>query len=268
MLTAKEMMRKNPPVLPFDCTVNQAIEYFQHHNTSFVAVQASADRYHGVLTEATLMRIYLRYQTKPDRETLILYRDLFEPTQLVQENEVFPEVVKKVGIAVGNRIFVINNKSEVVGFVTAKDILSYLSRSITNSAEAPSDEVRSNLYLYENFFEKSPFMMHSVNDKGVIQMANEVLHAALGYAYGELIGKTIFDLYPKDAHDEAAKGIKQIFNHGFHKVVKGHMVKKNKEVLAVELVSRVLTDQNNNPIGTITVSRPQDMDVLLQNLTA
>ena len=117
MLVAKEIMRKHPPVLGFDATVDQAIEYFQHHNSSFVAIQASSDRYQGVLTEAVLMRIFLRYQTKPENQMLILYRDLFEPAQLVQENEVFPEIVKKVGTAVGHRIFVINDKSEVVGFI-------------------------------------------------------------------------------------------------------------------------------------------------------
>lgn len=268
MIVAREMMRKSPPSLSFDATVPEAIEYFQNHNTNFVTVRATADRMQGVLTEATLMRIFLRYQAKPDRETLILYRDLFEPAQLVLETEVFPEVVKKVGTAVGHRIFVINPAGDVVGFITAKDVLTFLSRSSSPSASVGGDEVRSHLYLYENFFEKSPFMMHSVNEKGVIQMANETLHAALDFEYGELIGKTIFDLYPKEAHEQASKGIQQIFDHGFHKVVRGHMVRKDQSLLAVELVSRVLTDQNKKPIGTITVSRPQDMDVLLKSLQA
>jgi hypothetical protein len=74
--------------------------------------------------------------------------------------------VKKVITAVGSRAFVMNENSEVIGYITAKDILPYFQKnSIARSQEsqAPQSGIHSDLYLYESFFTQSPFMMHSVN---------------------------------------------------------------------------------------------------------
>jgi PAS domain S-box-containing protein len=269
MLTARDIMNINTPSLPFDTLINEAIEYMRNNPHRFAAVIASQDRYHGVLTEASMMRIYLRYQNQPDKDALIFYRDCFEPPQLIQEREIFPEVVKKVMTAVGNRVFVINTEGQVIGHISAKDVLPLFSKrgmKENNPNQSAPESLRSGLYLYENFFTKSPFMMHSVNQEGEVQMANEILHTLLGYEYGELIGKTIYELYPKDAHSKAEAGLKTIFHSGYHKVVRGQMVHKNSELIDVELVSRALVDQEQKPVGTITVSRPVDMEYLLKCL--
>lgn len=270
MVLAKDMMHTSTPILSFDVNVPKAIEYFQLHNHGWVAISASSDRFHGVLTEAGMVRVWLRYQTQKEREALILYRDLLDPIQLINENEVFAEVVKKLMIAVGHRVFVINSAGNVVGHISAKDVLAcFHADPIGGSKALTQDEsLKSHLYLYESFFSKSPFMMHSVNQKGEIQMANEMLHAMLGYSYGELIGKTIFDLYSKEVHKLAAAGIKTIFAKGYHKVVQSQMMHKNGSLVDVELVSRVLEDQNKQPIGTITVSRPMNMESLIKALPA
>ena len=262
MIKAKDIMNAGTPVLAFDKTIEEAIEFLQTHPTHFVAISASEDRLHGVVTEACLMKIFLRYQANPERQSLIFYRDLFEPAQLIHQDEPLPEVIKKIGTSVGNRIFVINDKSQMVGYITAKDVLPVIMKGTKQVAP----KVDSQLYLYESFFSKSPFMMHSANSEGVIQMANEILHAVLGYEYGVLIGKTIFDLYSKDQHKNAEAGLQTVLDKGYHKVIQSQMVHKNGSVINVELVSRALTDQENHPIGTITVSRPQDMEYLLKVL--
>lgn len=264
MIQAKNVMNPSTPVLNFDTTVPEAIEFMRNSNSGFVAVRASQDRFHGVLTEGGLARIYLRYQTQPQKETLILYRDLFDPVQLIHEDEVFPEVVRKLLTAAGHRVFVINRKSEVVGYITARHILPYFTAEARGREEQKTDALKSDLYMYESFFEKSPFMMHSVNRDGVIQMANEMLHSVLGHEFGELIGKTIFDLYPKEVHKQAEMGIKTIFAQGYHQVVKSRMLARDGRLLDVELLSRVLTNQFDEPIGTMTVARPLDMAVLLK----
>ena len=265
MIQAKHVMRTSTPVLNFDATVRDAIDFMQKNSSGFVAVKASSDRFQGVVTEAGLVRIYLRHQLQQDKEALILYRDLFEPLQLIHEDEVFPDVVKKILTAVGQRVFVINSKSEVVGFISTKDILPYFNPDLKAATKEKAEVWKSDLYLYESFFEKSPFMMHSVNRDGVIQMANEILHAVLQYPYGELIGKTIFDLYPKEVHEMAREGLKKIFSKGYHQVVSSQMLSKSGELISVELVSRVLSNQFNDPIGTMTVARPLDMKVLLNS---
>jgi PAS domain S-box-containing protein len=270
MLIARDVMRKDTPSLSFDQTVSEAINFLKRHTDSFVAVKASEDRYQGVLTEANLVRIFLRLQNHPDKQALIFYRDCFEPLQLIQEGEKFPEIVKKIMTSVGNRVFVIDEESKVVGHITARDILPYFTaKGIELGKDVmPSlvETLKSELYLYESFFEKSPFMMHSVTSNGVIQMANEILHSILGYSYGELIGRTIFDLYPKENHKKAEEGIRTILDQGFHSVVVAQMITKTGGIVDVEMASRALVDQANKPIGTMTASRPLKMELLLKNL--
>ena len=266
-------MDRETPSLLFDTTVPKAIEYFRDHPGGFVLVNATMDRMQGVLTEAGLMRIYLRYHANPKKEELIHYREFFEPVQLIQEDEPFPEVVKKVLAAVGNRVFVINPQNKVVGFITAKKILPYFSQDEKMDRNERSQELnssmqalRSDFYFFESFFSKSPFMMHSVDKEGVIQMANEMIHLVLGYEYGELIGKTIFDLYPQSAHKQAEAGLKTIFKMGYHQVVQGTMLSKLKQEIPVELVSRILSNQLDQPVGTMTISRPMDMKFLIDKM--
>lgn len=263
------MMHSKTPILGFDSTVIEAIEYFKSHATDFALVQASKDRVQGVLTEGILARIYLRYRAHPERETLILYREMFEPVQLINAHEPFEEVVKKVITAVGNRAFVMNQNSEVIGYITAKDILPHFQKSAPQKEkEGPTatSGIHSDLYLYESFFTQSPFMMHSVNKEGVIQMANEVLHRVLGYEYGELIGKSVYEIYPKAAHGKVKESLSQIIYKGFNKVVRGSMVTKTGEEFETEMVSRALMDAMDIPVGTITISRPVDMQLLIERL--
>lgn len=269
MKLAKDLMHKTP-VLTFESTVPDAVEFFTHNKLDFVVVQASADRFHGVITEGILMRMYLRYKSHPDREAVILYRDLFEPVQLINQNEPMSEIIRKVVTAVGNRVFVINEKSEVIGYIKARDILPLIIEkeisSVVPSTPAPEKVQDSSLYLFENFFTQSPFMMHSINPQGEVQMANEILHRVLGYDFGELIGRKVTDLYPPQAKEKVIESLVQIIDKGFHRFVHGQMVHKNGSMVEVEMVSRALTDSTGLRIGTITVSRPTDMKYLLDCL--
>jgi PAS domain S-box-containing protein len=271
MVTAQEIMHRATPVLQFDCPIPEAIQFFQNQPYDFAVVQASAARFHGVLTEATLMRIYLRFKTQSQKDLLIHYREHFEPAQLIHKDEPFSEIVKKIGTAVGNRVFVINEKSEVIGYIKAKDILPFFSSSASSqhkqtSGKADASELQSHLYLYENFFTQSPFLMHSVNPQGEIQMANEILHRVLGYEYGALLGKTVLDLYPNEAQAKVAESLTQILEQGSHKVIRGQMMHKFKKPVDVEMMSRALTDQFGTAVGTVTVSRPMDMQYFLSCL--
>lgn len=269
LITAADILHSDIPRLNFDATIDEAVVKMRSAQHGWLAVMAGDDRIHGVLTEGGLMRAYLRFQTQKERSAIVLYKDCLEPGQLIQKSEIFPDLVKKIMSSVGNRCFVIGHDSKIIGYITAKDLLPFFTTSSDTEGATPSvvDEgTRSALYMYESFFSKSPFLMHSVNKEGTIIMANEILHSVLGYEYGDLIGKTIFDLYPKEAHKYAEEGLKTIFQKGYHKVVQSKMVHRNKTEIPVELVSRVLTNQLDQVIGTMTVSRPLDMETLLKAL--
>ncbi len=258
MITAKEIMNPETPTLSYEATVMDAIQFFREKHCGFALVQATSDRVQGVLTEANLMRAFIRFQSQKAKELIILYRDCLEPLQLIHKDEDFSAVVKKVMTAVGNRVFVIDGEGKVIGFIMPRDVLPTLVGQ--KKLDHPD------LNLYESFFTKSPFMMHSISTDGHIQMANEILHAVLGYEYGELIGKTIFDLYPQEYHESAKEGLKTILSDGYHKTVRSQMVHKNRSLIEVELVSKILMDDHSKRLGTITVSRPLDMDYLVKCL--
>lgn len=279
MISAKDIMNPATPVILFSASVPEAIQLFAREKLDFVAVQADDRRYHGVISEAGLMRIYLRYKIHPEKDSLILYRDLFEPTQLISEQESFTEVVRKVLTSVGQRVFVIDSKSKVIGFIKARDILPFFSQTDDNQIQPGSEsragktsnsslafefEKHSNLHLFENFFSQSPFMMHSINRQGEIQMANEILHRVLGYEYGELLGLKVWDLYPKSVHQKVKDSLSQIIDKGFKKIVKGNMVHKTNKMIRVEMVSRSLHDRAGKVIGTLTVARPLNMKYLIE----
>jgi len=270
LIQALHIMDRNTPAISFDASVESAVDFFRSHSGGFALVQAASDRIQGVLTEAGLVRISLKHQSDPLKNHLVLFREVFEPVQLCLETEEFPEIVKKILSAVGQRVFVINPAGGVTGYITARMILPYLASTRAREEgreegqKFPTESIKKDLFFFESFFTKSPFMMHSVNRDGIIQMANEMIHLVLGYTYGDLIGKTIHDLYPPSSHKQAEMGIKTIFSEGFHKVVRSEMVAKDGHRVAVELVSRALTDQHSNPIGTMTISRPMDMQFLVE----
>ena len=150
MITARDLMNPMTPALSFDSTVQDAIAFFEKHPQQFATVSAGKDRLHGVLTEGALVKVFLRYQTQPSKEALIFYRDCFEPTQLIHETEVFHEVVKKVMTAVGHRVFVIDAAGELIGHITAKDILPFLigkAEAKPAVQGAAFDEFKSQMYL-------------------------------------------------------------------------------------------------------------------------
>jgi PAS domain S-box-containing protein len=124
----------------------------------------------------------------------------------------------------------------------------------------------TDFYFYESFFDKAPFMMHSVNSEGRVQMANEMLHRVLGYEYPELIQRHLSDIYTKENWSKAQKGVEVIFKEGFHKVVKSAMLTKSGDVIEVELASRALVNTAGQVVGTVTVSRPLDMKILIDSL--
>lgn len=264
MLHAKNLMRTNLPLLAYDSLVEDLFKS-SNYNLGFWIV-GEASRVHGIISEASLLKIFLKNQLHPERQSLILFRDAFEPIQFIQEEEPIGEVLKKVLIAVGNRALVLNNKHEVKGFITIQDLLPHFLGDRKVNPALPKSDWESDLYYYENFFDKAPFMMHSVNAEGHIQMANEMLHSVLGYTYPDLVGMHFLQLYTPENWSKAQKGVKVIFKEGFHQVVNSSMMTKDKQKIDVELASRALHSTQGHPIGTVTVSRPLDMQVLIQTL--
>ena len=278
MVLAESLMIKNPPVLPLETPVAEAMESLSQRPEGFIAVSSGPRRFHGVLTRANVIPIFLKNRAHPDKSLLVHYRDLLEPIQLALRLEKIDSLIKKVMTSQGQRIFVINESDQVLGYVTVSEILPYLvygsnTTPTTKPPSAPDSqdleqmaELLPNLYLYENFFQQSPFLMHSIAPNGVIQMANGVIHRALGYSYGELIGHPVFKIYPTKNHEKVIESMDLMFSQGKKHIIKAEMVTKSGNFVEVELISRAVTDQGQKLIGTLTISRPTNMNLFLDLL--
>jgi len=265
MIQAKNIMHAPVPFFSYDTRLDELFDRLAGLPEGF-AVVGEASRAHGVIHEGTLLQIFLKHKQNPKHNVLIFYRQYFDPIQFVQQEEDLNLVLKKVLMSVGNRIFVLNLDQNIVGYITAKDVLPQFLGSRYHSHIEGSKKWETDFYFYENFFDKAPFMMHSVNSEGKIQMANEMLHRVLGYEYPELIQRDLSDLYTEENLSKAQKGVQVIFKEGFHKVVKSAMLTKSGEAIEVELASRALVNTLGHRVGTVTVSRPLDMNVLIKSL--
>lgn len=282
MVLAESVMIKNPPVLPLETPVSTAMEALALRSEGFIAVSSGPSRFHGVLTRANVIPIFLKSRSQPEKNLLVHHRDLLEPIQLALRIEKIDSLVKKIVSSEGQRLFVIDEKDQVLGYITVSEVLPYLvfglnsptsssSRSNQPGKNDPQTldqiaELLPNLYLYESFFQKSPFMMHSIAPTGVIQMANDVLHRALGYEYGELIGNPVFKIYPTKNHEKVIQSMDLMFTQGKKHIIKAEMVTRKGDHVEVEMISRAVTDQSQKLIGTLTISRPTDMNLFLDLL--
>ncbi|MFN9066813.1 MAG: PAS domain S-box protein, partial [Bdellovibrionales bacterium] len=128
------------------------------------------------------------------------------------------------------------------------------------------NEIEKYLEVYEKTFHETPYMMHAVNEKGEILMANKREHDMLGYQMGELRGKTIYDIYSKSVHHEATQGLKKVVETGTHQMTYTTLVKKDGSPLRCDIASSAIFGDNGKFISTVSVLRPIDSDELLRIL--
>ena len=88
----------------------------------------------------------------------------------------------------------------------------------------------------------------------------------LGYEDGELVGKTIFDIYDDSMHEEAREGLKKVVETGYHYITYTTLKRRNGETVRCDIASSPLQDERGEFISTISVLRPVDADDLLKIL--
>lgn len=280
---ASEIMTKNPYVVQSSMTINEVSEFFLEHNFTSAPVLGSDGDILGILDEFTLIKIKVgQHMGESKKDKLAFYTEMFQPIFMVVETEPLIEVMKQMIKAPNHRLFVMNSFKTLVGIISPKDVLRYVvgarKKSVDIKAELEStknslnktlfelQKTKNRLEIYQDIVMENPTMIHSVDAKGKIIMANRKMHEILGYSPGELIGKTIYDIYADNVHDKALEGLKTIIAKGSHKNTYTTMVKKTGEKFRVDVASAAINDDKDKFIGTISVSRPVDSDVLLRAL--
>src|SRR5690606_19949568 len=122
---------------------------------------------------------------------------------------------------------------KLTGALSPKDLLLYMAginkevgQNIDDIVQKQIESILKELHDtrrmlsdYQQMFHDAPYLMHSVDMGGNIIAANRMLHFVLGYEDGELLGKSIRDLYPPENIKKAMKGLDTVKVLGFHPLV-------------------------------------------------
>jgi PAS domain S-box-containing protein len=272
MKSARAIMTPNPKHIQSGERLLDTISLFFQNNIHFAPVITPTGEILGLLSEVSLVKAALRHYLDPGKnEKVYAHRDLLEPVVYVQDNESIDDVVKAIMKSPSRRVLVRDFKDALCGIISPKDIIRFLSgeqhqmiqindhlkkyEEKTKTLSIRVQTLQDLVHIYKEAFDNSPLMMHSLDGRGNIVMANRKIHEALGYEPGELIGKGIQQLYPHTMHDLAIDGLEKIKRIGFHNSTTTQMIKKDGHTLNVDIVSSALKNSEGTFLATISISR-------------
>lgn len=263
-----------------EMTLEDAAQFFASHRLTTAPVINKAGDILGVLSDFQLLRFLLR--SRQEAKKLLALKDVKEeldPVVKVHEDDSIVTAFRMMIQSPNHRIYTVHN-DKLTGALSPKDLLLYMA-GVKNKTDQVLDSVvqrqievilkelhdtRRMLSDYQQMFNDSPYLMHSVDLKGKIINANRMIHSVLGYNDGELIGKSLRQLYPPENYKKAMEGLDTVKALGFHPLVNVVMVKKDGEVIRIDVASTLKKDSQGNPEGTITVGRLSDSYRMLNYL--
>ncbi|MES3038805.1 MAG: CBS domain-containing protein [Bdellovibrionota bacterium] len=236
----------------------------------------------GILTELGLVKAYMLHKAKFHKSDKVGHHvDLLEPVSAVNVDTPIIHVLVEMIASPTHRLLVKDKNGKYVGIISPKDLMKAMlgkdDTSINMKDKLKEVEfqlhqsveklktIEARLGVYEQAFHETPYMMHAVNDKGELIIVNRREYEVLGYDAGELVGKTIFDLYAPEMHQEAKSGLKKIMDTGFHHMTYTTLKKKDGTPVRCDIASAAIYD-GKKFVSTISVLRPIDGEELLRTL--
>ena len=280
MKTAKSLMTPEPKHIQSGERLLDTIGLFFQNNIHYAPVITPTGEILGLLSEVSLVKAALRHYLDPGKnEKVYAHKDLLDPVFFVQDNDSIDDVVKAIMKSPSKRVLVKDFKDRLCGIISPKDILRFLAgeqhqmiqindhlkkyEEKTKNLSMKVQTLQDLVHIYREAFDNSPLMMHSLDNRGKIVMANRKIHQELGYEPSELIGKDLKDLYPHTMHDLAMQGLESIKRVGFHTTTITQMVKKDGHTFNVDIVSSALKNSEGTFLATISISRPLESSKLV-----
>ena len=266
----KDIMSPAPIIIPADADVDNVEQTFVQNRITTAPVIYGFDQILGVLSDFKLVKIFLRraslMKTNGPKQYVVGYfSDEFDPVVTIDENAPIADAFKLIIQSPNHRVFATAN-GKLSGVLSPKDLLPYLSgeRKALNERRSESkiqqvlselQEVKEQLQSFTEFFDLAPYPMHSATFDGTIIMANRMLHSILGYAPGELVGKSVFDIYPYMFVKEIEKSLEVIRTVGYNPVISTMLVKRDRSTLKADVATVLRRDEHGIPHSTISVTR-------------
>lgn len=272
-------MTKDPIVVPISNEVLKTIDLFLESGITSAPVVDNFGKLAGMVTEISLITSFFRVETRKDGKNKIVHHaDLLDPIEAIRETDTITDTIRKMVTGKNHRVVVLDKHDKIIGIVSPKDILRAVTGNIHRMTKGQRElqEAREHvkrvsselenaqqaISKLQGYLQEAPYMIHSVDEKGVIILTNAKIEETLGYSAGELDGKTISDLYTSDHIEEARLGLKQIMKEGRGETVLTSMRKKNGNAVQVEAVSTALLNQKGEFVATITMSKTISNEML------
>jgi two-component system NtrC family sensor kinase len=109
--------------------------------------------------------------------------------------------------------------------------------------------------IFEQIVESFPDIIHSVDHEGRIISTNRAAEELLGYSKSEMLGMSVFDIYPKHIAPKVKAGFQQLKVEGFKSRIESQLLSKSGEIIDVEIRSLSLYDDNGEFARTFSIIR-------------
>jgi PAS domain S-box-containing protein len=265
-----------------DHILEQAEKIFHDNQITAAPVIVDKKNVLGVLTDFQLIKFFLIRSTQPTRARVIDYQAELDPVAMVDHDATLETAFKVMIQSPSHRIYVTQNDM-LVGALSPRDLLPFLAGDVAIMRyQEDRDLIAARVRIrglmlelgrvkierdrYHEAFTASPYMIHSADLDGKIIMANPMLHHVLGYEEGELAGKSIYDLYAQQFHNQAREGLTRVRADGYYPLINTLMVRKNQELIQVDIASSAKHDADGNVTATITAGRISDSAKMIEAL--
>ena len=283
MRTTVNLMTPNPKMISSSSTLEDVLHVFLNNGITSSPVINPLGEILGMLSEITLLKAFTLHKTKFQKSDKVGHHlELLDPVSFIPSTATLAEVLKEMLATPTHRILVKNEKNKIVGIISPKDIMRAMigeanpnqnvREKLLETEEALKQSakkiqsIEKTLEVYQKAFQETPYMMHAADVDGKILMANRCEHENLGYDEQELIGKSIYEIYPASMHTQVADGLKTIIEKGRHPLTYTTLVRKNGSLIRCDVTSSSLVDNDGKFKSTITVFRIIDSEALLRSL--
>lgn len=283
MRNIANLMTSNPKMIGSGDHLKDVLQLFLENGITSSPVINPLGEILGMLSELTLLKAYMLHKTKFLKSDKVGHHiDLLEPVSFVNVRASLADVLREMIATPTHRLLVKDDKDKVVGIISPKDLMRAMLGEVNpnqnfrqkllevqaalNQSFKKIETIEKMLDVYQKAFQETPYMMHAVNADGKILMANRCEHEILGYEEGDLVGKSIYDIYPESLHSEAERGLKMVIAQGYHHITYTTLVRKDGSRIRCDIASSSLLDEKGHFLSTITVLRAIDSEALLRSL--
>lgn len=118
------------------------------------------------------------------------------------------------------------------------------------------EQLKQSEHLYVDLYEHSPDMYHTIDLNGHIVSCNLTERQTLGFQKDELIGKTVYRLYPLSQHDQVRNNLRKMFDMGQElRGVEEQLQKRDGSLIDVSVNTSIVYNPEGKPLFARVVLR-------------